>query len=202
MWWRSGLAPYVLVTVAALLATSQATADQGPAIAEKQAEAQQVMAEINQLNVSLDRSDELVNLANLKLAQVKHEIAVNQGELVIAKRNLARSRESIAKRLVTLYTSGSASTLDVILGGHTLGEILNRIDTADKLSTVDTQVAGQVQRFQASVLRTRNALAAERVQVQRLVAERAAQKHAIEVRLGERRSILASLNSEVAQLIA
>jgi cell wall-associated NlpC family hydrolase len=188
--------------VAALLAASQAAADPSPTIAAKQAEAQQVVAEINQLNVSLDRSNELVNLANLRLAQVKHDIAVNRRELQIAKRNLVRSRASIAKRLVTLYTSGSTSTLDVILGGHTLGEILNRIDTANRVSTVDTQVATQVQRFQTSVIRARSALATERVQVERLVAERAAQKHAIEVRLGERHSLLDSLNGEVARLIA
>jgi peptidoglycan DL-endopeptidase CwlO len=192
----------LLATVAALLMASQAIADPSPTIAEKQAEAQQVVAEINQLNVSLDRSDELVNLANLKLADVRHQIAVNRHELVVARRNLARSRESIAKRLVTLYTAGSTSTLEVILGGHTIGEILNRIDTADRVSTVDAQVASQVQRFQVSVLRARSALATERAQVQRLVEQRAAQKRAIEVRLGERRSLLSSLNGEVARLIA
>ncbi len=90
----------------------------------------------------------------------------------------------------------------MILGGHTLGEILNRIDTANRVSTVDAQVATQVQRFQVSVLRARTRAAAERIQVQRLVAERAAQQHAIEVRLGERRSLLGSLNGEVARLIA
>jgi len=192
----------LLAIVAALLAASQASGTPSPAIAAKQAEAQQVVAEINQLNVSLDRSNELVNLANLKLAQVRHEIAVNRRELVIARRNLARSRQSIAKRLVTLYMSGSTSTLDVILGGHTVGEILNRIDTANRVSTVDAQVAGQVQRFQVSVLRARSALATEREQVQRLVDQRAAEKHAIEVRLGERRSLLTSLNGEVMRLIA
>src|SRR5262252_1336354 len=127
---RRGPAPYVLLAImAALLMASQAVADP---IAEKQAEAQAVIGQINQLNVSLDRSNELVNLANLKLVEVKHEIAVNRHELTIAKRNLARSRTSIAQRLVTLYTSGSSSSLDVILGGRTLGEILNRIDTANR----------------------------------------------------------------------
>jgi peptidoglycan DL-endopeptidase CwlO len=192
----------LLAVIAALLLASQATADPSPTIAAKEAEAQQVVAEINQLNVSLDRSNELVNLANLKLAEVRHEIALNRHELVISRRNLARSRESIAKRLVTLYTSGSASTLDVILGGHTIGEILNRIDTANRVSTVDAQVAGEVQRFQSSVLRARSALASEREQVQRLVDERAAERRAIEVRLGERQSLLTALNGEVARLIA
>ena len=185
--------------MAALLMASQAVADP---ITEKQAEAQQVIIEIYQLNVTHDRSTELVNLANLKLAEVRHEIAVNRHELTIARRNLARSRTSIAQRLVTLYTSGSSSSLDVILGGRTLGEILNRIDTANRVTSVDAQVANQVQRFQTSVLQARAALATEQVQVQRLVAQRAAEQRAIEIRLGERHSLLDSLNAEVARLVA
>jgi cell wall-associated NlpC family hydrolase len=197
---RRGPAPYVLLVIlAALLMASEAVADP---IAEKQAEAQAVIAQINQLNVSLDRSNELVNLANLKLTEVRHEIAVNRHELKIAKRNLDRSRITIAQRLVTLYTSGSSSSLDVILGGRTLDEILNRIDTANRVTSVDAQVANQVQRFQTSVLQARAALATEQDQVQRLVAQRAAEKRAIEYRLGERRSLLDSLNAQVAQLVA
>jgi cell wall-associated NlpC family hydrolase len=189
--------------LAALLAASQAVADPTPsAIATKQAEAAAVVTEINQLGVYLDRSNELVNLANLRLAQVQHDIAVNRRELTIARHNLARSRASIAQRLVTLYTTGSTSTLDVILGGRTLGEILTRIDTANRVSSVDAQVANQVQRFEVSVIRARSALASEQARVKQLVAERAAQKRAIEVRLGERRSLLDSLNGEVARMIA
>ena len=77
-----------VLNVAALLLASQAVADPSPTIAAKEAEAQQVVAEIDQLNVSLDRSNELVNLANLKLAEVRHEIDVNRRELVIARSTL------------------------------------------------------------------------------------------------------------------
>ena len=198
-----GPAPYVLFAlVAALLASSQAAAQPSPTIAAKEVEARQVVAEINQLNVNLDRSDELVNLANLRLAEVKHDIAVNRRELVIARHNLTASRFTIAKRLVNLYTTGSASTLDVILGAQSIGDILTRIDTEDRVSSVDAQVAGQVERFEGAVLRHRSELATEGIQVRRLVAERAQQRRAIEVRLGERRALLDSLNGEVQRLIA
>ena len=108
--------------------------------------------QVNQLNASLDRSDELVNLANLKLAQVKRDIAMNRRELVIARHNLAVSQRTVAKRLVNLYTTGSTSTLEVILGAQSLDEIIQRIDTANRVSTVDTQVANQVAQFKTSVL--------------------------------------------------
>ena len=74
-------------------------------IAAKRAEAQQVYGQIHELDASLGRADERVNLANIRLAQVRHDIAVNRHELRIAKRNLKRSQQQIAQRLVTLYTT-------------------------------------------------------------------------------------------------
>jgi peptidoglycan DL-endopeptidase CwlO len=194
--------PYVLVLAASglLVLAAQAAAVTSP-IDQKQAEAQQVVAQINGLNSSLDRADELVNLANLKLARVQHDISTNRRELVIAKHNLAMSRRTIARRLVTLYTTGSTSTLEVILGAHNLQEVIDRIDTANRVSSVDAQVAGQVVRFKAAVIAARTQLATEKRQVRRLVAQRAEQKQAIEIRLSQRRTLLSSLDGEVQRLI-
>jgi peptidoglycan DL-endopeptidase CwlO len=188
--------------IGGLLAAQAGGAAPSPAVAAKEAEAQQVVSEINTLNASLDRADELMNLANLRLAEVRSEIATNRHELVIARHNLALSRRMIAERLVTLYTSGSTSTLDVILGGRTIGDILTRIDTADRVSSVDAQVANQVLIFRSSVLRHRSELARERARVNQLVATRATEQRTIQSQLSDRKSLLSSLNGEVAQLIA
>ncbi len=192
----------LLFLAAALFTASQAAASPSPSISGTQAEAQQVVGEINELNASLGRSDELVNLANLKLARVRAEIVTNRHELVIAKRNLGKSRRTIAVRLVKLYTAGQTSTLEVILGSQNLGQVLTRIDTANRVSSLDTQVAIQVVHFKDAVLESRAALATEGAQVTRLLAERTQERHAIEVRLGEKRSLLTSLNGEVQRLLA
>jgi peptidoglycan DL-endopeptidase CwlO len=200
---RRGQALYVLlVTFAALLAASQALAAQSPSLSGAQAQALQVESEINALDASLDRSDELVNLANLRLVQVRQDIAVNRRELVVARHNLAASRKTIARRLVTMYTTGSTSTLDVILGAQTLDEVLSRIDDANRISSVDLQVAAQVVEFKSAVLHHRAQLAVARTRVQQLVARRASERQAIEIRLGERRRLLSSVDSEVQRLIA
>jgi cell wall-associated NlpC family hydrolase len=191
----------MMLVVLGLLGVAQAAFAASP-IEQKQAEAQQVMSQIYALNASLDKADELMNLANLKLTQVKHDIAVNRRELVIAEQNLARSRRTIAKRLVTLYTRGSTSTLDVILGAQNLQQVIERIDTTSRVSSLDAQVASQVATFKADVLAHRRQLRVENAQVRQLVAQRAAQKQAIEVSLTERKTLLASISVEVQRLIA
>jgi len=160
-----------------------------------------VLNEVNGLNASLDRADELLNLANLRLAQVRRDIALNRYELRVARRNLARSRQTIARRLVTLYTSGQSSALELVLGATSLEDILRRLDTQNRVSSLDAQVIAEVQTFKTAVQVHARRLAVARRQVVRLVQERRAEQRAIEVRLGERRRLLSSLNAQVAQLV-
>ena len=191
----------LLVAVVGLLSATPSFASPGPSISEKQSEARQVVDQINALNTSLDRSDELVNFATYKLQQVKEDIAVNRHELATAKHNLRESQKAIARRLVNLYTTGSTSTLEVILGAKSLSEVINRIDTENRVSALDAQVATQVALFRSSVRRHSVELAVEKAQVRKLVAERIQQRQAIETRLGERRQLLSSLDGEVQRLI-
>jgi len=192
----------VLLVALSACALSLSAFASPPSIAAKRAEAQQVLNDINSLNASLSRADERLNLANLRLAHVQSNIKTNKRELRIAKRNLIRGRQTIAKRLVTLYTTGtSASSLELILGAKSLDGVLNQLDTAHRVSSLDAEVIGQVQSFKAAIKVHARRLAAEQRQVTRLVAMRRQQERAIEVRLGERRQLLSSLNGEIARMV-
>jgi cell wall-associated NlpC family hydrolase len=198
---RRGAAPYVLIgTLAAFAAAVPAHANP-PSLDSKRAQAQQVLNEVNSLNANLGRADELLNLANLRLARVQREIKTNRYELRVAKQNLARSRRTIAHRLVTLYMGTSNSSLELILGARSLDDILNQLDTENRVSSLDAQVIGQVESFKAAVKVHAKKLAVARRQVDRLVATRRQQEHAIAARLGERRRLLSSLNGEVQRLL-
>jgi cell wall-associated NlpC family hydrolase len=199
---RRELALFVIFgTLVALLAAVPAFASP-PTISGKQAEARQVLQEVNGLNGSLDRADERLNLANLRLSQVGHDIQTNRRELRVAKANLKRSQQQIAERLVNLYVNGQTSTLEVILGAKNLEDVLSRADDEHRVSSLDNQIADQVQIFKAAVKRHALELKVEQGQVKSLVAERQEQEHAISVRLGEKRSLLSSLNGEIERLIA
>jgi peptidoglycan DL-endopeptidase CwlO len=189
-------------TLAALFAAVPAFASPPGSISEKQAEARQVLQQINDLNGNLDRADELLNLANLRLSQVGRDIKTNRRQLVAAKQNLQKSQHQIAQRLVGLYVNGETSPLEVILGAKSLQDILNRADAEDRVSSLDNQILTQVQLYKSAVRRHAHALRVENRQVKTLVAQRKQQQYAISVRLGEKKQLLGSLNGEIAKLIA
>jgi cell wall-associated NlpC family hydrolase len=173
-----------------------------PTISSKQAEARQVLVELDQLDASLSAANERLNLANVKLEHVQDEIEENTRALRVAKHNLRSSQATIAQRLVTLYKRGEPSTLEVILGARSLGEVLNRIDTQNRVSTLDAQVIQQVKTFRTAVKRHARELKRDREQARQLVAERAAQKRSFEARIAERQQLLSSLNAEIQRMIA
>ena len=188
------------VLAAGLLAAASALASSP--IDAKKAEAQQVYGEIIQLDQSLSQADERINLANLQLAEVASQQRLNRHELAIARENLGRSRAMVAKRVVALYTAAEPTTLDLILGASTLGELVSRLNDADRLSAIDRQVIGEVTTFKTEVQRHALQLAVEHADATRLIAQRRAERAAVAAQLGERQQLLNSIKSEIATLEA
>jgi cell wall-associated NlpC family hydrolase len=186
---------------AVLLAAASPARGTSP-IDEKKAEAQQVYGEIIQLDQSLSVADEQINLANLRLQHVKEELRLNHHELIIARRNLGRSRILIQQRLVSMYTAITPTTLDLILGASNVSDLLNRIDNANRLSSVDGQVVRQVIQFKADVQRHERILRDQRAYARRLLARRRAIRASVASRLSERQRLLTSIKGEISKLEA
>jgi cell wall-associated NlpC family hydrolase len=171
-------------------------------IDQKKAEAQQVYNQILSLDQSLGQADEKINLANLRLQQVQYQQRVNQRELIVAKRNLKRSRTLVVKRLLDLYTSSQPTTLDLILGSTSISNLMARLDNADRLSKVDGEVIGQVTQFKTAVAHHAAALRHENLLVRRLLAQREAERQAVADQLAERQRLLTSIRGEISTLEA
>jgi cell wall-associated NlpC family hydrolase len=197
------------LTGSVALALAAAALSAGPASAEpsslasKEAHAQRVLGQIRSLDSSLSRAIEAYNLANVELERIEGELSLNRVRLSIAKQNLRRAQSALARRLVTIYVSGSSnSTLEVLLGARTLDEVLSGIETADRVSTQDADVLGEVKLFRAEARARAQRLKRARARQAQLVRERASHKASIESQLGERRQLLSSIKSEIVQIQA
>ncbi len=197
-------APALVIALAfaiALAAASSSTAD--PTVASKQAEAQSVMAQITELDGSLERAVEAYNLANVKLARIRHDLSENTAALTTARKSLRQAQGQLSARLVDMYTSGDTQAgLAVLLGASSLDDALGRMDAESRVSDQDTLVADQVARFRREVQHRQRFLQhahAEQVQV---VAQRNAARASIESQLGQRKQLLGSIQGEIAHLKA
>ena len=188
-----------MAVAAALVAVGGATAD--PTVSSKQAEAQHVLGQINAIDVQLGAAVEAYNNATVHLQKIQSDLRENTFELGVARKNLKRSQAALAKRLVTIYTSGDQnSTLAVLLGASNIDDLVNRMETIHSTSKQDAKIVRDVTAAKIAIQRHRVELQNARSEQERVVAERQAQRQHIEAQLAQRRQLLSSIRSEIAQI--
>jgi peptidoglycan DL-endopeptidase CwlO len=192
----------VLAAAAAVLtAVTSATAD--PSIASKQAQARAVLAQVQEMDMQLERAVEAYNGATIELNRIDGDLQTNARHLVVAKRSLKTAQTRIAARLRELYVNGgTGGVVEIVLGAESLDDLLTRIDMVERVGAQDTKVVAEVKRFQREVRAQKLRLQKARAAQASVVAERAAQKQSIEGQLAERQRLLASVRSEISQLQA
>jgi peptidoglycan DL-endopeptidase CwlO len=195
-------APAVIASCfAAALAATPGVAD--PTIASKQAEAQSVLGQVQQLDSNLERAVEAYNYATTKLNGVRADLKENHASLVVARQSLHRAQATLSARIISLYTSGGQNnSLEVLLGASSLDDLVNRLDTANRISAQDTHVLHQVVRLNREVKAREIRLKHARAQAAALVRQRASERASIESQLAARRSLLSSIRGEIVHLKA
>jgi len=171
-----------------------------PTLGSKRAEAQQVLAQVNAMDAQLEKAVEAWNGANVRLDQIKHDLVVNRSRLETARKNLTEARKRVSERLVALYTSDSPDALSIILGASSLGDLIERMDSANRIAEEDARIAADVTRYRNEVQARQQALVKAEADQERVVAERAAQRASIQSQLAERQALYNSIKDQIAQL--
>jgi peptidoglycan DL-endopeptidase CwlO len=188
--------------LAGLLGASVPRAHADP-ISAKRAEAQGVLAKLQQLDAAAQRASSRYQAATRKLRLVERQLRINHEALGVARGNLGRSQRTLARRLVEIYTTqDQQSSLAVLLGARSLNDLISRIETENSISKQDSALIHQVLGFQRQIVHRRTLLRNERSRQQRLVAARAAERNQIEGRIASERHLYNSVRSQIAQMIA
>jgi peptidoglycan hydrolase CwlO-like protein len=195
-------APAFVIAIAALLgAASSATAD--PSISSKQSEARQVLAQINRLDIGLEQAVQAYDTANVKLRAIERDQRRARFELGVAKTSLRHAQAALAARIVAIYKSDNQnSTLEVLLGARSLDDLLNRIETVNRVSSQDAEVTREVATLKRTVLHRQAELRSAHAAQAKVVAARAAAKERVQSQLARRRSLLSSIRGEIARMQA
>jgi cell wall-associated NlpC family hydrolase len=191
-----------LIGIAALCAAASANATPGT-VSAKQAQAQQVLAQIRQIDESMGAAVEQYNLANVRLAKIETDQRENRKQLKVTKANLKLAQASLAARLVTAYTtSQDDTTLSLLLGSTSFEDLLNRLEAVNSTSQQDASIVQQVASFKAAVQQHRAELSKAHSEQQTVVAQKAAQKQRIQSQLASRRQLLSSIKGEIQRMKA
>ena len=161
-----------------------------------------MLAQIQAMDAQMEKAVEAYNAANVRLDQIKHDLEVNQARLQTAKKNLVKARAQVSARLVALYTSDEPDTLSIIFGASSLGDLIERMDSANRIADEDARIAAEVKQYRNEVQTRQQALVKAQADQEQVVAERASQRASIESQLAERQALYSSIKDQIAQLEA
>jgi peptidoglycan DL-endopeptidase CwlO len=173
-----------------------------PPIESKQAEARQVLAQIQELDSKLELVIDEYNGAEAELDAIKAQQRINERRLKIARANLGSAQSSLEGRLIDLYQNGSPDLVEILLGSSSLDEILDGIETAGRVSDQDAQILHEVQRFKSEIKQREAELEKARSRQEQVVADLAARQSEIEAGLAQRQELLDSIRDQIAELQA
>ena len=150
-------------SLVAAAARPAATAQADPSIGSKRAQAQQVLAQLRQLDASAQRANNRYQLASVRLQRLERSLrdqhaGARRRPLATSAGRRRRSRSG-SSRIYT--TRDEQSTLGVLLGAKSLDDLVSRIETVNSVSRQDAAVIRQVVSFRgrssahAGVLRQR-----------------------------------------------
>jgi cell wall-associated NlpC family hydrolase len=155
------------------------------------------------MDAALEARIQSYDQATYRLGEIQRQLKQSAVDLKRARTSLRHAQTTLQQRAVALYTSGQDdSTVSVILGATSLDDLMTRLDTAKRVSRQDAQTVAQVTQFRDAVQHHQHVLAKARVEQQRTVARRAAERGTVERQLADRKAYLANVNGQIRALIA
>jgi peptidoglycan DL-endopeptidase CwlO len=199
---RAAVSAAVFVVLLAASLFSPALAGAEPSLAERRAQADQVLGQIAAIDAELGHAVEAFNAAQIRLDGIKAEQKVNARRLEIARANFRRAQATLERRLVALYTSDEQTALAVLLGASSIEELVSRVDAIDRVSEQDARIVREVSAFRTEVRRREAELKRAAAEQERVVADLSSRRAAIESKLAERRQLLSSIKDQIAEMQA
>jgi cell wall-associated NlpC family hydrolase len=181
-----------------VILTTPAHADR---IADKQREADQVLARIRDSNASLERIIQQYDGARLRLRETQGKIRYNTTRLHVARTNLKAARQELRSSLVTAYKSGKPDVLQAVLASGSLTHMLDQVELLRRANRYNADVLVRVRTYKVEVATRQRLLASEKQKRAAAVQEQARRRTQMRVQLHQQEAYYSSVKEDIRRLI-
>jgi cell wall-associated NlpC family hydrolase len=171
-------------------------------IASKSQQAAQIAQEIDTLDKEMAVATEAYNRVKIDLDSITDKVEETEKRLHEIKQSLRKRRGLLNERCASMYKQGRTSMLEVLLETKDFSEFLEKADYVSRVARSDADMIDRIKTTRDSVQALENELSEERRQQLGLVSQEEAKKSQIEMKLGERRVLLNSVNQDIQRMLA
>jgi peptidoglycan DL-endopeptidase CwlO len=200
---RTRLTAFIALALVGLAhAAAGSSAPPSAAIQAKNAQAAQVLAQVNALDTRFGALVDAWDGAKVQLATTEKQLAANRSQLTRAQRQSLIAQRHAAQLLVTIYEGDNPDLIQLLVGSSKLSDVINAVqytrDVASSAQHVAAAAARARDRLTAATERLQNTERTRRATLAQLDGERAD----IGAMLAKRRQLLSSIQSEIVQMKA
>ena len=196
----TALAALALVGLAHAAAGS--SAPPSAAIQAKNAQAANVLAQVNALDTRFGALVDAWDGAKIQLATTEQQLAANRAQLSIAQKQSLVAQRRAAQLLVTIYEGDTPDLIQLLVGSSKLSDVINAVQYTRDVASAEQHIAAAAvrarDRLTAATERLQTAERSRRSTLAQLDGERAT----IGAMLAKRRQLLSSIQSQIVQMKA
>ena len=180
---------------------SAAPAVSTPTIRSKQAEAVRAEERLSDLaDLAEQRYQDYLSVTG-QLDKTRAEIAVNERDLEAATAALVEARARLGSRADSIYRTGPAATLEVLMGTQSITDFLSRVDLMAAIGRSDAELVTEVRDARFKVEQARTALDVRESELSALRIQAAQRKADVDSAFKQQRDYLTSIRGEIARLV-
>ncbi len=106
---------------------------------------------------------------------------------------------SMKKRIRYMYEKGDSSYLNLLLGSHSLSELLNRAEYVSKISEYDRKMLNQYVATKESIAENKKKLETEKTELQDMKVQTEAKQDSVQLLLDEKNQELQKVNAQIGE---
>jgi cell wall-associated NlpC family hydrolase len=190
-----------LAVAAPIAPTEACAAPTNPAIKAKQAEAAAAQDTLQSMSDDLEMKVEDYNAVTEALDKTREDIQTTRDRLTATEQRLSAAEDVLAIRAQGIYKGGGVDMIQVLLGTDSFQDFVARIELLDAISRQDANLVYEVKDARQKVAATESALENRETEQVALRQEAASKKSIVQRAVAKQAAFVASLNSEVKQLI-
>jgi cell wall-associated NlpC family hydrolase len=183
-------------------AASGSSAPPSAAIQAKNAQAADVLAQVNALDTRFGALVDAWDGAKIQLATTEKQLAANRAQLSVAQKQSLVAQRRAAQVLVTIYEGDTPDLIQLLVGSSKLSDVINAVEYTRDVASAEQHIAAAAvrarDRLTAATERLQNAERSRRATLAQLNGERAT----IGAMLSKRRQLLSSIQSQIVQMKA
>jgi cell wall-associated NlpC family hydrolase len=200
---RTRLTALVALSLVGLAhAAAGSSAPPSAAIRAKDAQAAQVLAQVNALDTRFGALVDAWDGAKIQLASSEKQLAANRAQLSRAQKQSLIAQRRAARLLVTIYEGENPDLIQLLVGSSKLSDVINAVQYTREVASTAEHVAAAAARAKDQLTvateRLQNTERTRRTTVAQLDGERAS----IGAMLAKRRQLLSSIQSQIVQIKA